>query len=86
MKIRVQVCTGMFCSMDGGGPPLGRALQQALTDAGVMEHIEMWSAHCMGACESGPCVRINGDKHYHISIDDVPRLVNEEILPLIGQE
>lgn len=84
--IRVQVCTGMFCSMDGGGNPLGRAIQQALTDAGVMDHIEMWSAHCMGECESGPCVRINGQKFYHIHQEDVARLVQEEILPLVRQE
>lgn len=86
MPVRIRVCTGMHCSLDGGGNPLGRAIQQALTDAGVMDKVEMWSAHCLGECESGPCVRVNGERFYHIHEEDVPRLVREEILPAIEQE
>lgn len=80
-KLRIRVCTGMHCSMDGGGNVIGRAIQQMLTDAGVMDQVEMWSAHCLGECESGPCVRVGTDRYYHIHEQDVPDLVRNEILP-----
>lgn len=84
--VKVRVCTGMHCSMDGGGNPLGRAIQEALTKAGVMDRVEMWSAHCLGECENGPCVRVNTERFYHIHLEDVPRLVQEEILPAIERD
>lgn len=80
-KLRIRVCTGMHCSGGGGGRILEGAIEQALTEFGVMDKVEMWSAHCLGECESGPCVRIGGDRFYHIHAEDVPSLVRDEILP-----
>lgn len=86
MKVRVQVCRGIGCSSYGGGRPLESAIEAALMQAGVMDSIELLSAHCMGECESGPCIRINGQKFYHMSKEDIPQLVEEEILPLVRME
>lgn len=80
-KLRLRICCGMHCSGGGGGKLLERAFEKALMDAGVMDQVEMWSAHCLGECESGPCVRIGTDRFYHIHADDVPNLVRNEILP-----
>ena len=80
-KLRIRVCVGMHCSLDGGGNPLGRAIQQALTDAGVADRVEMYAAHCLGECPDGPCVRIGTERFYHIHSEDVPALVRDEILP-----
>lgn len=81
--VRVQVCRGMGCSAYGGGRMLADAMERALEKAGVRDRVELLSAHCMGECESGPCVRVNGQKFYHIHTEDVPTLVRDEILPLI---
>ena len=80
-KLRIRVCVGMHCSLDGGGQPLGRALQQALTDAGVMDQVELYSAHCLGECADGPCVRVGTSRFYHMRAEAVPALVRDEILP-----
>ncbi len=80
-KLRIRVCCGMHCSADGGGNPLGRAIQEALTEAGVMDQVEMWTAHCLGECQDGPCVRVGQDRFYRMHVDDVPGLVRDEILP-----
>ncbi len=85
MKVKVQVCRGMMCSSYGGGRPLERAFEEALLAEGVMDEVELITPHCMGSCESGPCVRISGQKFYHINSPDVPELVQQEILPLIGK-
>ena len=85
MKVRVQVCRGMMCSSYGGGRPLERAFEEALTAAGIMDEVELFAPACMGSCNSGPCVRINGQKFFHINPPDIPELINNEILPLIGK-
>ena len=83
--VRVQVCRGMMCSSYGGGRPLERVFEEELAAAGVLDEVELFAPTCMGSCDSGPCVRINGQKFFHINPPDVRELVQNEILPLIGK-
>ena len=71
----------MNCSGNGGGRPLEDAIQQALEAAGVADKVEIFRAHCLGECQSGPCVRIAGDRFYHVQKEDAAALVQEEVLP-----
>lgn len=80
-KLRIRVCGGMNCSGNGGGRPLEEAFQQALEAAGVADQVEIFRAHCLGECHSGPCVRIAGGRFYHVQKTDVSDLVRNEILP-----
>ena len=80
-KLRIRVCGGMNCSGNGGGRPLEEAFQQALEAAGVADQVEIFRAHCLGECHSGPCVRIAGERFYHVQKTDVSALVRNEILP-----
>lgn len=84
-KLRIRVCTGMNCSADGGGRPLFRAIEQALTDAGVLDQVDMYTAHCLGECPDGPCVRVGTSRFYHMHAEDVPALVRDEILPRLDK-
>lgn len=80
-KLRIRVCGGMNCASNGGGRVLEDALQQALEAAGVADEVEIFRAHCLGECHSGPCVRIAGERFYHVQAADAPDLVRNEILP-----
>lgn len=80
-KLRVRVCGGMHCAGNGGGRALEDAFQDALEEAGIAAQVELLRAHCLGACPDGPCVRIAGERFYHIQTADVPDLVRNEILP-----
>lgn len=80
-KLRIRVCGGMNCSGVGGGRPLEDAFQQALEAAGVADDVEILRAHCLGECQNGPCVRIAGERFYHVQKEDVPEFVRDEILP-----
>ena len=80
-KLRIRVCGGMNCSANGGGRPLEDALQQALEAAGVADEVEIYRAHCLGECHSGPCVRIAGERFYHVRPEDASDLMRDEILP-----
>ena len=83
--VRIQICRGMACSSYGGGRVLERCFEQELEKAGCLDQITFLSAHCMGECHSGPCVRINGVKFYQVSPADVPQLVQNEVLPQLDQ-
>lgn len=85
MMVRLQICRGMMCSSYGGGRVLERAFEEALTAAGIRDEVEMITPTCMGSCDSGPCVKINGQKFFHINPPDVAELITNEILPLIGE-
>ena len=80
-KLRIRVCGGGNCASNGGGRVLEDALQQALEAAGVADKVEIFRAHCLGECHSGPCVRIAGERFYHVQAADAPDLVRDEILP-----
>ena len=80
-KLRIRVCGGMNCSGNGGGRPLEEAFQRELEARGAADQVEIYRAHCLGECHSGPCVRIAGDRFYHVQLADVPSLVRAEILP-----
>ena len=80
-KLRIRVCGGMNCSANGGGRPLEDAIQRALTDAGIADEVEIYRAHCLGECQHGPCVRIAGERFYHVQAEDAAALVRDEIIP-----
>ena len=80
-KLRIRVCGGMNCSANGGGRPLEDVIQRALTAAGIADDVEIYRAHCLGECQHGPCVRIAGERFYHVQAEDAPALVQDEIIP-----
>lgn len=82
-KLRIRICGGMNCSGSGGGRSLEDAFQRALDAAGVADQVELLRAHCLGECQNGPCVRIAGERFYHVQQADVPDLMQNEILPRI---
>lgn len=84
-KLRIRVCGGMNCSAAGGGRPLEDAFQRALEAAGIADEVEILRAHCLGECPDGPCVRIAGDRVYHVGKEDVADLVRDEILPRLNK-
>lgn len=82
-KLRIRICGGMHCAGNGGGRPLEAAFERALEEAGAADKVDIYRAHCLGECANGPCVRIGQDRFYHVRQEDVPSLVQNEVLPRI---
>ena len=82
-KLRIRVCGGMSCASNGGGWPLEDAFQRALDEWCVADRVEILRAHCLGECQNGPCLRIDGERFYHVTPADIPALVRDEVLPKI---
>lgn len=81
----IRVCKGMSCSINGGGTSLSAAIEKELARIGVSpEDYEIVSAHCLGRCADGPCVRVNGQTFHGLHDVDVPDFVRDELLPLFG--
>ena len=80
-KLRIRVCCGIHCSGNGGGHRLEEAFERALQQCGVLEQVELLRAHCLGECPNGPCVRIDGERFYHVQPEDAAQLVQTEVLP-----
>ena len=80
-KLRIRVCCGMNCSGNGGGSVLEAAFQRELEQLGIDDEVEIFRAHCLGECQHGPCVRIAGERFYHVQAEDAPALVRDEIIP-----
>ena len=84
-RVRVQVCRGIACSSNGGGRSLEAVFERELLSAGLLSSVELFAPTCMGSCADGPCVRIAGQKFYHVEPTDVPDLIRTEILPLVNK-
>lgn len=84
-KLRIRVCGGISCAPAGGGKPLEDAFQRELEALGAADSVELLRAHCLGECQNGPCVRIAGERFYHVQKEDVPALVQDEVLPRLKQ-
>ncbi len=80
-KLRIRVCCGMNCSGAGGGRALEAALEAALQAAGIADQVEIFRAHCLGECPNGPCVRVAGERFYHMQPADAAEFVRTEVLP-----
>lgn len=84
-KLRIRVCCGMNCSGNGGGRALESALYDALEACGVSDQVDIYRAHCLGECQNGPCLRIAGDRFYHIQPEDAASIVRNEVLPRLDK-
>lgn len=84
-KLRIRICGGMNCSGNGGGSVLEAAFQRELEQLEIDDEVEIFRAHCLGECHSGPCVRIAGERFYHVKMEDVAALIREEVLPKLNK-
>lgn len=79
----IRVCKGMSCSINGGGTGIAAAIEKELTRHGINpDAYEIVTAHCLGRCADGPCVRVNGNTYQQMHENDVPDFVMTEVLPL----
>ena len=79
-KYTFNVCLGTACYVKGSGK-LMEKLQEEL-GIGVGETTEdglftIEGCRCVGACGLAPVMTINDKVHGHLTVDDIPKLVNE---------
>ena len=60
--MKVTVCIGSSCHIKGSRQVVEQ-LQHLIQEAGVGDRVELAGTFCMGKCQQGVCVAVDGDFH-----------------------
>ncbi len=72
----IQICMGSACHLKGA-PLIAQAFQAELDKRNTTTaSIELGGAFCQSQCIDGVIVRINGETYTHVTVADVPALVD----------
>ncbi len=76
--MKVTVCIGSSCHLKGSRQVV-ETLQQKVAEHGLKEKVELGGTFCMGKCQQGVCVTVDGQFH-SVSPDTVEDFFRAEIL------
>lgn len=79
--VKITVCDGPWCGLSAAD--VVSVMEHELDRLKLRNSVEIMTGCCMGACKHGPCVRINGVKHFHVEESKIPQLIREHVLPLV---
>lgn len=73
----IQICMGSACHLKGA-PLIAQAFQTELDKRSNAAEIpvELGGAFCQSQCIDGVVVRINGETYTHVTVSDVPALID----------
>lgn len=73
----IQVCMGSACHLKGS-PLIAQAFQVELEKRQRTGDVvfELTGAFCQSQCADGVVVRVNGETYKHVTVADVPSLIN----------
>ena len=77
-KMKITVCIGSSCHIKGSRQVVER-LQQLIEENKIGDKAELSGTFCLGECQKGVCVTVDGDFH-SVTPDIVEEFFNTEIL------
>lgn len=75
--MKVTVCIGSSCHINGSRQVV-EELQHLIADAGLEDKVELGGTFCMGRCQEGVCVTVDGEFH-SVSPDNVKEFFEKEV-------
>ena len=75
--MKVTVCIGSSCHVKGSRQVVEQ-LQQLISDHNLGDKVELAGTFCMGQCQQGVCVTVDGDFH-SVSPDTAQAFFEEHI-------
>jgi NADH:ubiquinone oxidoreductase subunit E len=79
-KIRITVCNGTSCFLNGSQAIINKIKEETTVIAGQTTRDGNFSyeiVSCMGGCNSGPLINVNGEYHTHIKAEQLPELIKK---------
>lgn len=76
--MKVTVCIGSSCHIKGSRQVVAE-LQKLLDENGLTEKVELGGTFCMGKCQQGVCVTVDGAFH-SVSPETVRDFFEKEIM------
>lgn len=75
--MKVTVCIGSSCHIKGSRQVV-EELQHLIADAELEDKVELGGTFCMGRCQEGVCVTVDGEFH-SVSPDNVKEFFEKEV-------
>ena len=75
--MKVTVCIGSSCHIKGSRPVVEQ-LQKLIAEENLSDQIELGGTFCMGNCQQGVCVTVDGAFH-SVSPETVSSFFDKEI-------
>ena len=79
--VKVTVCVGSSCHLKGSRQVV-EGLRQLIVDNKLEDKIDLAGTVCMGKCEQGVCVTVDGEL-FSVSPDTVENFFNADVLPRV---
>ena len=76
--IKITVCIGSSCHIKGSRQVV-EALRQLITRHALENKVELSGTFCMGQCQQGVCVTVNGD-FYSVTPESVADFFEKDVL------
>lgn len=76
--MKITVCIGSSCHIKGSRQVVEQ-LQYLIHENGLGDKVELGGTFCMGKCQQGVCVTVDGD-FFSVSPDTVKDFFNENVL------
>ncbi|MDX9810741.1 MAG: NAD(P)H-dependent oxidoreductase subunit E [Bacteroidales bacterium] len=79
-KIRIRVCNGTSCFLNGSQAVIAGLREETATEAGQTSRNGNFSLElvsCMGGCQKGPVVCVNGEYYTHVKPEQIPDMVKK---------
>jgi NADH:ubiquinone oxidoreductase subunit E len=79
-KIKIFICHGTSCFLNGSQGIINKIREETGVNAGQTTRDGNFSyeiVSCMGGCNNGPLINLNGEYHTHIKAEQLPELIRK---------
>jgi NADH-quinone oxidoreductase subunit E len=79
-KVQIKICNGTSCFLNGSQYVINKIMEETGLDPGQTGRDGIFSYEietCMGGCNHGPVISVNGEYHTHIKADQLPELIKK---------
>ena len=78
-KIQIRLCHGTSCFLNGSQAIINKIKEETGIMPGQTTRDGNFSyeiVSCMGGCNNGPVINVNGEYHTHVKAEQMPELIN----------
>ncbi len=76
--MKIAICVGSCCHLEGSRK-IVEDMQTLIAEHGLEERVELSGRFCMGDCQNGVCLTVDGQK-FSLRPGDVPAFFAHEVL------
>jgi NADH:ubiquinone oxidoreductase subunit E len=79
-KIRIRVCNGTSCFLNGSRSLISKLKEETGLSSGQASRDGIFSYEivtCMGGCNNGPVLNINGEYYPSVAVEHLPELIRK---------